>query len=134
MLEKITRHWNQFRRYPPGERFERYYRYRHESRRSPVKKVLLIGLGGLIVVAGIIFLATPGPGLLVLLIGAGLIARESLQLSRLFDRLEPRVWRGVGWCRTNWQRLSLSTRILVLAVAAIPVLLTLYPTYKIFFK
>lgn len=134
MFKEITEHWEQFRHYPAGERFERYYRCRHETQRSAIKKALLIGLGALIMATGVVFLAIPGPGLLVLLVGAALIARESLFVSRLFDRLEPRAWKAARWCRNNWKNLPLMAKALLIAAAAILGLIALYIAYKIFFR
>lgn len=133
MFKEIAEHWDQFRHYPPGKRFERYYRSRHESQRSTTKKILLITTGAVIMAAGVVFLAIPGPGLLVLLGGAALIARESLFVSRLFDRLEPRMWKLAVWCKTKWQSLPLGSRILLLIIAGILGLIALYIAYKILF-
>jgi hypothetical protein len=134
MFKVLTEHWEQFRHYRPGERFERYYCSRHESSRSATKKALLIGLGALIMAIGVVFLAIPGPGLLVMLVGAGLIARESLYVSRLFDRIEPNAWKLARWLKRNWQSLSLGSKIVLFAIAAILGLLALYIAYTIFFK
>lgn len=134
MFKEITEHWEQFRHYPVGERFERYYRCRHESKRSMTKKALLIGLGALIMVAGLFFMAVPGPGIVIFLVGAIFVARESLFVSRLFDRLEPRAWKVARWCRKNWKSLPLISKILLLAVVAILGLIVLYIAYKIFFR
>lgn len=134
MFEQISQHWEQFRHYPSGERFERYYRSRHESTRSTTKKALLMGAGILVMVAGVIFLAIPGPGLLVMLIGAGLIARESLFVSRTFDRMEPHVLKLARWCKKTWQSLPKEAKILLIAIATILGLLALYIAYNIFFK
>lgn len=134
MFKEIAEHWDHFRHYQPGERFERYYRSRHETKRSTTKKALLIGLGILVMAAGVIFLAIPGPGLLVMLVGAALIARESLFVSRLFDRLEPRLWKLARWCKKTWQGLPRGAKIFLIEIAAVLGLLALYIAYRIFFK
>jgi hypothetical protein len=85
MLKTLKEHWHIFKKAPVGERFERYYQSRHEAQRSLTKKILLIGMGAVVMLVGVFFLAVPGPGLVVLLLGAVLIARESLFVSRLFD-------------------------------------------------
>jgi uncharacterized protein (TIGR02611 family) len=133
MLKELKQHWAQFKKYPSGERFERYYRARHETQKGLLKKTLLITVGSVIMAAGIIFLAIPGPGLLVMLGGAALIARESLFVSRLFDRLEPRLWRLTEWCEAKWKSLSPSSRILLIALALVLGAFALYIAYKIFF-
>ena len=93
MFRKIIEHWDQFRHYPAGERFERYYQSRHGAKRGAIKKISLMVLGSLCMIMGVIFLVIPGPGLLLMALGATLIARESLYISRVFDRLEPGLWK-----------------------------------------
>ncbi|HEX5057323.1 MAG TPA: PGPGW domain-containing protein [Gammaproteobacteria bacterium] len=132
MFKELSEHWDDFKHYPPGERFERYYRSRHHTQRSLGKKALLISAGILIMATGVIFLAIPGPGLLVMLVGAALIARESLYVSRLFDRFEPRLWQLTKWCEAKWRNLSPGGKILLILATAILGLLALYITYKIF--
>jgi hypothetical protein len=134
MFKELTEQWDHFRHFPAGERFERYYRSRHHTERGMGKKALLIFAGILIMAAGVVFLAIPGPGLLVMLGGAALISRESLVVSRLFDRLEPRLWRLARWCEVKWKNLSPGRKTLLIFVAAILGLLVLYIAYNIFFK
>jgi hypothetical protein len=118
MFKEIKQHWSQFRKYPAGKRFELYYGSRHNVERGPLKKIFLIATGIVIMMAGIIFLAIPGPGLLVMLLGAALIARESLFVSRLFDRLEPYLWKFARWCRNTWQELSSAAKTSLVVIAA----------------
>jgi hypothetical protein len=133
MFNEIKQHWSQFRRYPKGERFERYYGSRHNAERSTVKKILLISMGILIMAAGIIFLAIPGPGLLVMLLGAVLIARESLFVSRLFDRMEPHMWKFAKWCRQTWQGLSSAAKTGLVVVAAMLGVMAMFMAIYIIF-
>ncbi len=64
-----------------------------------MRKTLISGLGGLIMIAGAAMLVLPGPGLLALVIGAALVAEESLFAARMLDRLDRwgtrryRAWR-----------------------------------------
>jgi hypothetical protein len=134
MLKELTEHWDDFRDYPPGERFERYYRSRHHTKRGMGKKALFICTGILIMAAGVVFLAIPGPGLLVMLVGAALIARESLFVSRLFDRLEPRLWRLAKWCEAKWLNLSPGGKTLLIFTVVGLGLIVLYIACKIYFK
>jgi hypothetical protein len=118
MLKTLKQHWHIFKKAPTGQRFERYYESRHNTPRGLVKKILLISMGAVVVLVGIFFLAVPGPGLVVLLIGAILIARESLFVSRLFDRIEPRVSALAIRCRRIWQRLPIGVKILLTVTVA----------------
>ena len=63
-------------------------------------------MGCAILAAGIFFLPAPGPGTVILALGAGILARESLWMARALDWTEPRirgllrrfagVWRRAG--------------------------------------
>jgi hypothetical protein len=52
------------------------------------RTVFTVGIGMLLLAAGLAMLVLPGPGLLVGLLGAALIAGESLSVARLLDRLD----------------------------------------------
>lgn len=54
-------------------------------------KVAVSALGAVLVAAGIALLFLPGPGILVLLAGVALLAREYLWARRLRDRLSARA-------------------------------------------
>ena len=133
MFEKIKQHWTQFKKAPTGARFQHYYESRHHTPRSLLKKMLFIVIGVLVMMVGVFFLAVPGPGLLVILIGAVIVARESLFVSRIFDRIEPRTWRAAVWCRTLWRRLSLTSKILLLAIATALAATAMLGAYKILY-
>jgi uncharacterized protein (TIGR02611 family) len=53
-----------------------------------VRRVFLIIAGFTLLLAGVIMLVTPGPGLLVILLGLGLLAAEFVWARRLMDRLK----------------------------------------------
>jgi len=97
--------WGRFFASRPGRRFqERYHRHRAAlSRRSPLLRVLLLVCGMASTALGLIMLVTPGPGVLFLAIGAGLIGNESLLAARFFDWLELRVRALIEGFR-RWRR------------------------------
>jgi hypothetical protein len=70
----------------PGRRFTDRYSTRRGH--GAVAKALAIAVGSGLVVLGAIMLVTPGPGALVLLLGAALVAGESQRCARGLDRLE----------------------------------------------
>ena len=78
----------------PGRRFSALYRVRR--RRNGVLKALTMTAGGLLILLGAVLVATPGPGLLAALLGAGLIAGESPAFARFLDCLELRVRAMLG--------------------------------------
>jgi hypothetical protein len=73
----------------PGRRFRALHRVRRG--RHPLLKAATISAGVLLMLLGVLLIATPGPGSLALLLGAGLVASESLAFARALDRLELRV-------------------------------------------
>ena len=56
-----------------------------------LRKVLILTLGSLVVLLGIVLMPLPGPGLLIVFIGATLIAEESEVAARLLDRIDLRL-------------------------------------------
>ncbi len=75
---------------PPGRRFARYHA-RVQTRSS----YLTMAMGLATVLLGLLLTLTPGPGFLVLLIGAAIIAGQSRRLARALDRAELRLRRAV---------------------------------------
>ena len=78
----------------PGRRFSALHRVRR--RRNGALKALTIMAGGLLIVLGAVLVATPGPGLLAAIFGAGLIASESPAFARFLDCLELRLRARLG--------------------------------------
>jgi tellurite resistance protein TerC len=52
-----------------------------------VRRVFLVIAGFTLLLAGVIMLVTPGPGLLVIFLGLGLLAAEFVWARRLMDRM-----------------------------------------------
>jgi tellurite resistance protein TerC len=53
-----------------------------------VRRVFLIIAGFTLLLAGVAMLVTPGPGVLVIFLGLGLLAAEFVWARRLMDRLK----------------------------------------------
>jgi hypothetical protein len=131
MFERLKQEWQRFRRRKPGQRFEERYHLKQKSARSVFRKVLIMSAGGLTIAVGIVLLAFPGPGTVLLLIGAALIAEESLVTARALDWLELRL-RGL-YTRTvrAWRRTSPIIRVL-LVICALAIAASLaFGAYKI---
>src|ERR671921_2021677 len=104
---KVTTRWRRFKHSAPGRRFqERYYRARkqRESGQAPGWARPFNLFGGLVlVVAGFVFLPTPGPSYIIIVLGLWMMSGQWLPLARLFDRAEPplRAWWGSlpGWAK-----------------------------------
>ncbi len=95
MLGKAKEGWQhlqRFKRFEPGHRFQT--RYHHRSRRREQGQTFKYGrtfnlVGGLVlIVAGFVFLPTPGPSYIIIVLGLWMLAGEFLVLARFFDRAE----------------------------------------------
>ena len=94
MLSAIKQRWREFKKAKPGERFEA----RYERRRGAdglARKILMIAGGIALIIVGVLFLAIPGPGIPILLIGAGMLAQESRSAARALDSMELAIVRTV---------------------------------------
>ena len=96
MWKKFTQTWRRIRAGKAGQRFQQEFKRRHGAGRSPVRKALLIGGGLLFMAAGFVLLFIPGPGLVVLFVGAFLIAQQSLLAARALDWSELRLRKLLG--------------------------------------
>ena len=77
----------------PGRRFQERYRRMHDGKASAWKRCGLFCAGIVLTLVGIFFLAVPGPGIPILVIGLALVAQESVTLARWLDRTEVRLRR-----------------------------------------
>jgi hypothetical protein len=130
MLEKLKRSWQRFKAGTPGRRFQQQFDRRQESGRSPVKKALLIGLGILFMAAGIFFLFVPGPSVVILLLGAVMVAQQSLLAARALDWTEIRIRKLLTWGSRVWRSSSPALKILLVILALIVVGAVGFGTFK----
>jgi hypothetical protein len=89
----------------------------------------LVG-GPALIVAGFLFIPTPGPSYIIIIIGSWMVAGELLIVARFFDRTEVRLRRVGGWIKGRWSRLPTGVKSLVVlaCVAALG-----YGAYFLFF-
>ena len=85
-------HWQRLKKFEPGHRFQtRYHRRRRRREQGQTSKYgrsfNLVG-GLVLIVAGFVFLPTPGPSYIIIVLGLWMLAGESLVLARFFDRAE----------------------------------------------
>ena len=99
MFEDLKGEWSQLRKGRPGSRFQEQYDRNRRERSTAVGRALRIAVGLLLFPVGVFFLAVPGPGLLVIAVGAVMIAREFRSAARALDAIEVRGRRAVGWAR-----------------------------------
>jgi uncharacterized protein (TIGR02611 family) len=93
VISRIRTRWRKVKKSPPGKRFqERYFRLQQKpNRKSVYRKVFNIILGVATIFLGIIFWFIPGPGWVIIFIGATLLSGESLILARALDWLEVNI-------------------------------------------
>ncbi len=125
---KDTRHgFRQFLDDPPGRRFAELYARRRKVSGGRVNflKVFHIAFGVLLILAGILFLAIPGPGITMTVIGCVLLGGESRIMAGVLDRAElflRRVWPPL---HAAWKRLPGPVRwLLILFFAGLLALVT----------
>ena len=132
MWQRLKDHWQDLKRGQPGRRFQDHYRNRHESGGNQLRKTLYLGVGGLIVAAGIFFLPAPGPGFLIIFLGGGIMAQESLGAARLLDWTELRVRRVMNWGLRVWRNASLPARAAMALLGLIVVASAGFAAYRVF--
>jgi hypothetical protein len=131
MLSRLKESWREFKEASPGRRFVDSYERRQQGGHGGLGKAVSIVLGSALIVAGVIGLVAPGPGLLGLAFGAALIAREFRWAARWLDALELklRAWgdAALRW----WRQASLPARGTVVLFAIGAAALALFGAYRI---
>jgi hypothetical protein len=131
MVSRAKEHWRLFRRAQPGTRFQRL----HEARAdSPASRVAATILGILLLVGGIVLLFIPGPGLLLIAFGAGLLAQQSRWLAQRLDRLEPLLRRLAARGRASWRRASTPVRVAIASGGLVVAALAGYGAYVLLIR
>ena len=90
-------------------------------------------LGVVLAIGGLVLLFIPGPGLLVILFGLGLLGGQSKLLARALDRVEPSLRRGGRAAVRIWKRRSLATQVLLVAIAVLIGAAAAYGLYRWWF-
>jgi hypothetical protein len=101
MLERIKSKWAQLKRYPPGQRFEKFRRA--EQGKPHQVRVLYVGLAVLSLIIGVVLVFIPGPAVLFFALAGALLATQSLWVARKLDRLELNA-RSVAASFRRWRR------------------------------
>jgi hypothetical protein len=82
---------DEFRKSRPGRRFRDHYRRKRASAGGTAWRCAVMAAGILLFLAGIFFLAVPGPGIPILAAGAALLAQQSRRVAEALDRAEVRL-------------------------------------------
>lgn len=110
----IRHEWQQFRHDSPGARFRNHHaRMRHHS---PALVAARIAAAVVLLAAGVVLLFVPGPGVVVIAFGLGVLAGRSKRLAGALDRAEPIVR---GWCEAaqhGWRLVPRWARVILMVV------------------
>lgn len=104
MFASWKRHGREFLAARSGTRFQVRYRQR-QLERSTWRVIVSMCLAVVLVPIGFVMLVLPGPGILVLILAAALVAGESMWVARGLDRVDLAFSRGWNrWRRRGQQR------------------------------
>ena len=117
------RHWRTFREIDAGHRYQsRYHFHQRRTRQGLVWKywrLFSFTCGPILIIAGFIFIPTPGPSYIIIAIGLWLLAGEFLPLARLFDRVGVRLGRLGRWIKGLWRRSSALTKAQIIVATLV---------------
>lgn len=134
MFAGLKRQWRTFRAGRPGRRFQDRYERSQKSKHSQAWYLHLLkpALALVLTVGGVVLCFIPGPGIPLMIIGAGLFADNSLALARALDWMEVRLRRIVRWAKRWWALASRPARGGVVAGAVLILCAVTYCGYRVF--
>ena len=101
------RHWRTFREIDAGHRYQaRYHLHQRRTRKGLVSRYwrpMSLLCGPVLIIAGFVFLLTPGPSYIIIAIGLWLLGGEFLVLARVFDKVGVRLGRFWRWIKGLWR-------------------------------
>lgn len=124
MFGRMQYYWEQFKEDVPGRRFQdRYWRNQERARgRFDIRRLLNLAAGILLVMVSVFFGWAPGPGMLTLFIGLGMISGEFQPAAIFLDWAEVRLRKLWRVCEAVWAEASTGERaLIVLALGAVVV-------------
>lgn len=119
VFDSMKQHWRQLAAARPGQRFQQRYARRQRAQRSAIATSLRMIGGVLLVVVGLIMLPAPGPGTLIVLLGASLIAQDSRTAARTLDWLELEIRRGTSKALRMWYRAAAPVKAAAIFTAGV---------------
>lgn len=117
----------------PGRRFQDHYQERQQTRRGWLRRWLFLGGGTLVILAGLFFLPAPGPGFVIIFLGGGLVAQESLVAARALDWTELRLRKVASALHRIWRSCSTPLKVLIVVVGAALAGAAAYVAYLLLF-
>jgi hypothetical protein len=99
----LKKNWTELSRERPGRRFQNRHRKQDRSG-SGTSRALKLAAAIALLVGGAVLLVVPGPGSVLIVIGAALLAEESRIVARFMDRAEVRTRRWIRGAHAWWMR------------------------------
>jgi hypothetical protein len=124
--------WKVFQEAPPGQRFQRLHDAEKETGGWRGIALALLGVG--LILAGIVLLFMPGPGILLIAFGAALVAQRFLWLAKRLDALEVVLHKLARKVLRFWRAASPTVRALVVVVVAAVSAAAVYGLYVLLFR
>lgn len=134
MFDALKKRWASLKQGEPGRRFKDTYDEHHGRNTNPAQKVLILAAGIVVFAAGIFFMPAPGPGILIVIFGAGLIAQESRPAARLLDAAELRIRAVLAWGVGVWSRATLPRQLAYTLLAILLAGAGLFGAYWLLFR
>jgi hypothetical protein len=127
------RHWRTFRAIDAGHRYQsRYHFHQRRTRKGLVWRYwrpMSLLCGPVLIIAGFVFIPTPGPSYIIIAIGLWLLAGEFLLLARVFDKVGLRLGEFGRWIKGLWRSSPAAVKaIIIFALAS----LLIYGLYTLF--
>lgn len=124
------RHWRTFKEIDAGHRYQSRYHFHQRRRRrgeiSRFRRPINLIAGPILIVAGFVFIPTPGPSYIIIALGLWMLAGEFLPLARLFDRMGVRLGRLWRWIKGVWRTSSAVLRGQIIALFLVCIAALLY--------
>jgi uncharacterized protein (TIGR02611 family) len=130
---RIRANWEEFKSARAGTRFQARFRRRQRQGHKPVTKFFYIVVGFVLLMMGLVLIPAPGPGFLVVLPGAALIAEESYFAAHLFDTIELATRRIARKATRAWTHAAPLLKAAVAALALVLALAAGLGVYEAFF-
>ena len=132
VIEGIKSRWHSLKEGEPGKRFCQEYERRNRERGGK-RNILMLAAGAIVLAAGIFFLPAPGPGILIVALGGGMIAQESRFAARMLDKTELLGRSVVTWALGVWKKAPLAGKIAIVVVSAAVTAAAVFLAYRILF-
>jgi hypothetical protein len=131
--KKGWRHWRTFRAIDDGHRYQaRYHLHQRRTRKGLVWRYwrpMSLLCGPVLIIAGFVFIPTPGPSYIIIAIGLWLLAGEFMLLARVFDKVGLRLGRFGRWIKGLWRSSPAAVRATITFALAT---LIAYGAYSLF--